>query len=66
MRHTKELLTAEELADRLRVRPETVRTWARRGTIPAVRLSPKVIRFDLQAVVEAMTSRRTAEGEGHD
>ena len=26
-----ELLTADELADRLQVRPSTVRRWARRG-----------------------------------
>lgn len=49
----KELLTAEELATRLRVRPGTIRVWARRGRIPSVRLSPKVVRFDFGAVIMA-------------
>lgn len=56
------LLTAEELADRLRVRPGTVRQWSQRGWIPAVRLSPKVVRYDLVAVIDAMTKRQLAKG----
>ncbi len=51
-----ELLTARELAKRLRVSPETVRAWARRGSIPAVRLSRKVIRFDADAVIAALSA----------
>ncbi len=66
MNDTTELLTAEELAERLRVRPDTVRGWARRGLIPKVQLSPKVIRFDPRAVVEAMTRRQASEGGDHD
>ena len=50
---TTELLTAEELAQRVRVRPDTVRSWSRRGLIPRVQLSPKVIRYDLQSVIAA-------------
>lgn len=49
-----DLLTADELAERLRVRPSTVRRWYRDGRIPAVRLTPKVIRFDYVSVVEAL------------
>lgn len=49
-----ELLTATELAERLKVRPETVKVWAREGRIPAVRLSPKVLRFDPVAVLAAL------------
>ncbi len=58
-----ELLSAEELAGRLHLRPETVRSWARRGLIPKVQFTPKVIRFDLAAVVEAVTKRQTADKE---
>ena len=58
MSNTLELLTAEEVAQRLRIQPETVRTWARQGLIPAIRLSPKVVRYDLAAVVNAMTTRQ--------
>jgi len=50
-----DLLTAEELAARLHVRPSTVREWARRRRIPAVRLSPKVVRFSLAAAVETLS-----------
>lgn len=57
-----ELMTADEVAERLQVRPVTVRQWARRGWIPVVRLSPKVVRYDLEAVVKAMTKRQGAKG----
>lgn len=57
-----ELMTADEVAERLQVRPVTVRQWARRGWIPVVRLSPKVVRYDLEAVVKAMTKRHGAKG----
>ncbi len=49
-----ELLTARELGKRLRVSPDTVRAWARRGCIPTLRLSPKAIRFDANAVMAAV------------
>ncbi len=54
------LLTAEEIADALQVRPSTVRLWARRGWIPRIRLSPKVVRYDLDAVVDALKKRQEA------
>lgn len=56
MEQEMELLTAEELARRLRVSPETVRAWARRGYIPALRLSPKVIRYNAEAVLAALST----------
>lgn len=56
MESATELLTARELGSRLRVSPETVRAWGRRGFIPTVRLSRKVIRFNLQAVLEARSA----------
>lgn len=61
-----ELMTADEVAERLQVCPVTVRQWARRGWIPTVRLSPKVVRYDLEAVVKAMTKRQDAKGVDHD
>ncbi len=57
MHEATDLLTAHELAERLRVSPDTVLTWARRGEIPTLRLSPKVIRFDPRAVLAALTER---------
>jgi excisionase family DNA binding protein len=49
-----DLLTAAELADRLRVKPETVLGWHRSGRIPSIRLSHKVLRFNLGEVVAAL------------
>ena len=34
-----ELLTAAQLAERLKVRPSTVREWAKTGRIPEIRIS---------------------------
>ncbi len=61
-----DLLTAEELAERLHVRPSTVRKWARHGRIPMVRLSPKVVRFSVADVIEAVNdARRGSKGVAH-
>jgi excisionase family DNA binding protein len=49
-----DLLTAAELADRLRVKPETVLAWHRSGRIPSIRLSYKIVRFNLGEVVAAL------------
>jgi excisionase family DNA binding protein len=56
MKQATELLTTEELATRLRVSPETIRAWARRGCIPTLRLSPKVIRYNAEAVLAALSA----------
>jgi excisionase family DNA binding protein len=61
MEDRSELLTTRELAKRVRVSPDTIRAWARRGRIPTLRLSPKVIRYDAQAVLAALATR-DAEG----
>lgn len=56
MKQATELLTTQELVARLRVSPETIRAWARRGLIPTLRISPKVIRYDLAAVLAAISA----------
>jgi excisionase family DNA binding protein len=56
MRDT-ELLTVDQLAERLRLRPHTVRAWARRGRIPVIRLSHKVVRFSWSAVLAVLKDR---------
>jgi predicted site-specific integrase-resolvase len=62
---THDLMTAEQLALRLRVRPTTVKKWFRAGLIPALRLSPKVIRYDLAEVLEELAKRPDQSGD-HD
>ena len=60
-----DLLTAEQLAERLRVKPRTVKEWLRAGRIPAARLTPKVIRYDLEQVVAALKQRQEATEVDH-
>ena len=60
-----ELLTAAEMADRLKVKPGTILGWYRNGRIPGRKLSPKVLRFDLAEVVAALeTPHHKADGRG--
>lgn len=63
MKHSS-LLTGRELAERLRVSPDTIRHWARIGRIPVVRYSPRVRRFDLEAVLTALGSAEGGERRG--
>jgi excisionase family DNA binding protein len=57
-------LTAIELAERLRVKPSTVLGWQRAGRIPSIRITPKVLRFNLGDVMAAL--KAAAAGEGAD
>jgi excisionase family DNA binding protein len=52
-----ELLTVAEVAERLRVHPRTAKKWYRAGRFPCVKVSPKVVRFDWEAVVAALKRR---------
>jgi DNA-binding transcriptional MerR regulator len=53
-----ELLTAAELATRLRVKPTTIRDWEREGVIPSIRINSKVIRYSAEAVIRALSDRQ--------
>lgn len=53
-----EILTANELAAKLKLKPETIRVWAREGRIPSIRPTPKILRFDLQKVLQAISTER--------
>lgn len=62
-----ELLTAAEMAARLRIKPTTLQEWAREGRVPSVRITPKVIRFDADAVILSLSGDKrpaSAQGEG--
>jgi excisionase family DNA binding protein len=54
-----EFLTARQLAAVLQVSESTVRRLAREGRIPSVRLTPRLIRFNLKAVYRAL------DGDSH-
>jgi excisionase family DNA binding protein len=47
-------LTARQLAEVLQVSESTVRRLARDGRIPCVRLTPRLLRFNLKAVCRAL------------
>ncbi len=59
-----DLETAEEIAERLRVKPQTVKGWAHEGHIPVVRLTPKVVRYNPEAVIKALVERQQNKREG--
>lgn len=54
MEEREEFLTARQLAKVLQVSESTVRRLARKRRIPSVRVTPKIIRFHLDAVREAL------------
>ena len=61
-----EFLTARQLADFLQVSESTVRKLSREGRIPVVRVTPRLARYNLKAVLRALDGdtpskqRRTA------
>jgi excisionase family DNA binding protein len=61
---TTNLMTTSELAEMLKLRPETIRKLARIGKIPSIRLSPKIVRYDPQAVIKSM-QKIEAKGTDH-
>lgn len=62
-----DFLTARQLAEVLQVSESTVRRLARTGRIPVVRLTPRLARYHLQAVMRALDgdkSRPRARRDG--
>ena len=60
MQTTTELLTSVQLAERLGLRPDTIRLWTRANIIPAIRITGKVIRYDPIEVNSALRRRSNA------
>jgi len=58
-----QLITAKELAARLRLSPNTIRRWAREGRIPRLRPSARVTRFDFDAVRLAIANDPATSAE---
>lgn len=64
-----ELLTADELANVLDVRPGTIRRWTRDGIIPEIRISAKVRRYCYADVLKALrdlASQQNEEGAANE
>jgi len=54
MNDREEFLTARQLADILQVSESTVYRLAQKRRIPSVRLTPRIVRFHLDAVRDAL------------
>jgi excisionase family DNA binding protein len=60
-RFSHERLTAEEVAEYLRLSPWTIRIWARQGRLPCIRESKRTLRFlksDIEKYERLHTSGR--------
>ncbi len=57
---TEKMLTVEEIAEELRVHPETVRQWIRDGELIAIDISKeyRILRSDLDALLVQRRGRR--------
>ena len=60
MSDREEFLTAKQVAEILQVSVSTVRRLAQKRRIPSVRLTPRIIRFHLDAVREALDVPRVS------
>jgi len=49
-----QLITIDELAERLRIHPDTLRGLYRRGVIPGIKLGYRTLRFDYASVLGAL------------
>ena len=62
MHELNDMLTAEEIARRLKVRKNTIYAWVTRREIPFVKLPGNTTRFHLSAI-EAWLAKRTSKGK---
>lgn len=64
MSETHELLTAQELGERLKVSESAIRRWLCKGWIPGIRLTGRATRFNYEAVLNAL-KKRQSESDNH-
>jgi hypothetical protein len=59
--HNTKIVDAAELADVLNVTPGTVRKWAHGGVIPCLQITPKVMRFELNRVIDSLRRKSSMQ-----
>ena len=60
-----EFLTARQLAQVLQVSESTVRRLAHSGRIPSIRLTPRLVRFHLPSVRDALDGTHRSRTQRH-
>lgn len=58
---SRELLTVEEAAERLKMNPQTVRRWIRQGLLPAAKIGRKEWRIDEADLLPALARPSATE-----
>lgn len=61
-----DFLTARQLAAILQVSESTVRRLAQKGRIPSIRITPHIIRFNLQSVTDALDGTHRKRRPAHE
>lgn len=56
-------LTAEEVAEVIKMHPVTILRLAREGKIPCLRIGPRTIRFSMDAVMTALEENAAKGGK---
>lgn len=46
------LMTVDEVADYIQVKPKTIYNWASLGVIPCIRMNKRIVRFKLEKVLK--------------
>ncbi|HVG33692.1 MAG TPA: helix-turn-helix domain-containing protein [Pyrinomonadaceae bacterium] len=59
-------MTARQLAAILQVSESTVHRLARKGRIPSIRITPRITRFHLRSVSEALDGSKRSRRHGGD
>lgn len=52
-----ELLTLQEACEMLKVHPNTLRQWDKNGTLPAIRISPRMRRYKKEDIIKFLQSK---------
>jgi len=63
---SEDLLTLKQLAGKLRIHPSTARSLWRRRAFPGLRIGHRTLRFEFQAVLQALRQAGDPAGDSAD